>query len=274
VTAAFGAAGFTDIRTTKAREDEQLIARAAMEAGATTLVAVGGDGTWSNVANAILASGAGDRVRLALVAAGTGNDFAKSAGAPAADFDATARLVAEGADKRVDVGRIEDHYFLNIAGFGFDVAVLEAISSVKWLRGDAVYLYAALRQLTSYPGVDIDLGSAAVNRGRVRHLMLIIANARNFGGAFKIAPEASLSDGCLDAVAILDATAWRRLTLFGAVARGTHIGLEGVVTEQAPMFTVRFAAPPAYETDGEYRRAKSDTLDVACVPQALRIVAP
>jgi len=273
VTAAFNAVGITDIRTTQAREDEQAIARRAIDEGATTLVAVGGDGTWSNVANAVLAAGAGAQVRLALVAAGTGNDFAKTTGAPAGDAGATARLVVGGAEQRVDVGRVEDHYFLNVAGFGFDVAVLEAVSSVRWLKGDAVYLYAALRQLTSYRGVDIDVSSGSTHRDTARHLMLIIANARNFGGAFRIAPWASLTDGCLDAVSIRDAPAWRRLKLFGAVARGTHAGLADVVTEQAPAFTVGFATPPAYETDGEYRRARTATLEITCVPRALRIVA-
>ncbi|MBK9241246.1 MAG: hypothetical protein IPL75_13525 [Acidobacteria bacterium] len=134
VTAAFATVGITDIRTTQKREDEQAIARRAIDEGATTLVAVGGDGTWGNVANAILASGAGNGVRLALVAAGTGNDFAKTAGCPATDVEATARLVAEGAETRVDVGRIEDHFFLNITGFGFDVAVLEDILYGSVLR--------------------------------------------------------------------------------------------------------------------------------------------
>jgi len=273
VTAAFHGVGISDIRTTQSREDEHAIARRAMDAGATTLVAVGGDGTWSNVANAILAAGAGDQVRCALIAAGTGNDFAKSTGAPAADPAATARLVVDGAEQRVDVGRIEDRFFLNVAGFGFDVAVLEALSSVRWLKGDAVYLYAALRQLTSYRGVPVDVATDAGRRATANHLMLIFANAKNFGGAFRIAPDASLTDGRLDAVAILDATAWRRLKLFGAVARGTHMGLPEVVSEQAPAFAVSFAAPPAYETDGEYRRAGTATLEIACVPRALRIVA-
>ena len=274
VTAAFATVGITDIRTTQKREDEQAIARRAIDEGATTLVAVGGDGTWGNVANAILASGAGNGVRLALVAAGTGNDFAKTAGCPATDVEATARLVAESAETRVDVGRIEDHFFLNITGFGFDVAVLEDILKIKWVKGEALYLYSALRQLTSYPGVEIDVASAAKQRGSSRHLMLVIANAKNFGGKFRIAPEASLTDGCLDAVAILDASTWRRVNLFGAVARGTHHTLSEVIIEQAPSFTVQFSGPPAYETDGEYRQAKTAELEIACVPGALRLVAP
>jgi diacylglycerol kinase (ATP) len=273
VTAAFGAAGVTDIQTTRAREDERAIARKAMDAGATTLVAVGGDGTWGNVANAILAAGAGRQVRLALIAAGTGNDFAKTAGCPATDIAATARLVSEGASITVDVGRIEEHFFLNITGFGFDVAVLEDILKITWVKGEALYLYSALRQLTSYRGVAIDVRTPVRSRGAVKHLMLVIANAKNFGGKFLIAPGASLTDGRLDAVSILDASTLRRIKLFGAVAKGKHVGLDEVVIEQAPSFTVKFAAPPPYETDGEYRQAKSAEIEVACVPGALRLVA-
>jgi diacylglycerol kinase (ATP) len=92
--AAFAAAGVRDVRVTSAAGDEQRVARRAIDDGATTLVAAGGDGTWGNVANAILASGAD--VRLALVATGTGNDFAKTVGAPAADYAATARLAVGG----------------------------------------------------------------------------------------------------------------------------------------------------------------------------------
>ena len=64
---------------------------------------MGGDGTWGNVANAIIASGAG--VRLALGAAGTGNDFAKTVGAPAHDPHATARLAIDGPDVAVGAQR-------------------------------------------------------------------------------------------------------------------------------------------------------------------------
>jgi diacylglycerol kinase (ATP) len=266
--------GITDIRVTASHADERTIAARAITEGATTLVAVGGDGTWSNVANAVLSAGAGDTVRLGLIAAGTGNDFAKTVGTPASDYGATARLVADGTDTRVDVGHIEQQYFLNIAGFGFDVAVLEDIPSIPWLTGDAVYIYSALRQLVGYGGVDIDITTSAGRRGVTRHLMLIIANARNFGGAFRIAPHASLTDGALDAISIHDASALRRLTLFGAAARGTHIGRREVVTEAASAFTIHFAAPPAYETDGEYRQASSADVEIRCLPGALRVVAP
>lgn len=272
VRAAFAAVGVTDIRLSAAREDERTLARRAIDDGCTTLVAVGGDGTWGNVANAILHAGAD--CRLALVASGSGNDFAKTVGAPAGDATRTARLAVEGPDRRVDVGRIEDHYFLNITGFGFDIAVLEDITRIPFLRGDALYMFSALRQLGSYGGIEIDVSSAARQRGRARHLMLIVANAKQFGGAFHIAPDASLTDGRLDAVSLHDSSLLGRLRLFASAIRGTHVARPEVCVEQAPSFTLRFAAPPAYETDGEYRRAASAELEVACVPQVLRVVVP
>lgn len=267
---AFAAVGISDIRQSTEREGEATLAERAIAEGRTTLVAVGGDGTWSNVANAILRSGAD--CRLALVAAGTGNDFAKTTGAPASDVAATARLVADGVDRRVDVGRVEDRWFLNIVGFGFDVSVLESVASIKWLKGDALYAYAALRQLGSYLGTEIAIDSPTRTRASAAHLMLVIANARHFGGTFRIAPSASITDGLLDAVAIGDASPFRRLQLFGAVIRGTHKAMPEVQIETSPTFTLRFPTAPAYETDGEYRRAASATIEVSCVPKGLRLV--
>jgi len=264
----------TDIRTTTEREGERGVALSAINDGCTTIVAAGGDGTWGNVANAILNAGAADRVRLGMLAAGTGNDFAKTVGAPANDLELTVSLALNGGYRRVDVGRIEDQYFLNVTGFGFDIAVLEDISSIKWLRGSVVYVYSALRQLVGYPGIDIDISSEAGTRGSIRHLMLVISNARYFGGAFEIAPGAKVDDGKLDAISIHDASAIRRLRLLGSATRGTHVDEPEVTVEQAGEFRLRFASAPSYETDGEYRRARSAELTVTCLPGALRVVVP
>jgi diacylglycerol kinase (ATP) len=269
---AFADVGVADVRATRARGDERVFALRAIEEGARTIVAVGGDGTWSNVANAIITSRAD--VRLGLAAAGTGNDFAKTVGVPATDYPATARLAIDGPDVAVDVGRIEGKYFLNVTGFGFDTAVLEDVEKITLLRGDLVYAYSALRQLFGYAGIAIDVTTLKERRGVVQHLMLIIANGRNFGGAFRIAPDASLTDGRLDAIAIRTASPLRRMRLFAAASRGTHGNQPEVRTEQAASFTLSFPSPPAYETDGEYNRASSPTLEVRCVPRALRVVTP
>jgi diacylglycerol kinase (ATP) len=267
---AFGAHGVTGVEVTRAAGDEQSLAHRALDEGATTLVAVGGDGTWSNVANAILERRAD--CRLALLAAGTGNDFAKTLGAPVADPAVTARLAVDGPDVRVDVGRIEGRYFLNIAGFGIDIAVLEDCEKNPWLKRGSGYLVSALRQLLAFPGLEIEVTSPRARRASARHMMLIVANAKHFGGSFHIAPGAELADGLLDAIAILDASPLGRIGLFVATTKGTHIANRRVISEQAERFTLRFAAPPAYETDGEYRVASSAELEIACVPKALRVV--
>ena len=247
-----------------------MLTRRAIDDGATTIVAVGGDGTWSNVANAMLGSGAD--CRLGLIAAGTGNDFAKSAGVPANDFVASARLAVEGPDHRVDVGRIDERWFLNAVGFGFDVAVLESAARVRLLRGRLLYAYAALRQLTQYRGIDLALEDARAADHPRRRLLLVIANGRWFGGAFRIAPDASLDDGLLDLVAIPDAPSVERLRLFARAMRGLHVTDASVEMRRERRFTVRFGAPPAYDLDGELRRARSSVVEVACVADALRVV--
>ena len=271
---AFAAVGVSEIRLTSAKGDERTQARRALDDGFDTIVACGGDGTWGNVANAILAAGAGRQSRLALLATGTGNDFAKTVGAPASDFRATARLAVDGRDIAADVGRIENKHFLNVSGFGFDIAVLEDIERISWLKGDMLYLYSALRQLFRYAGVEIGIASSRKRRDRRRHLMLIVANARNFGGSFRIAPGASITDGQLDAISIHDAPPLARMRLFAAATKGTHVMSREVIIEQAPRFTLEFAEPPAFETDGEYQRASSALLQIDCVPGALRVVTP
>ena len=269
---AFAAVGVTDVRLTERQGDEKRLAALALEDGATTIVACGGDGTWSNAANAILE--AKSTCRLALLAAGTGNDFAKTVGAPARDLAATARLAVDGPDVLVDVGRIEERYFLNVAGFGFDIAVLDDLENIPVLTGDLLYLGAALRQLFRFRGLTIDIATAAVARGGRAHLMLVIANGKNFGGMFQIAPDARIDDGLLDAISILDASPLTRISMLAAAPSGKHVRNALVLSEQAASFTLTFAAPPAYETDGEYNRASSATLEVACLARALRVAAP
>jgi diacylglycerol kinase (ATP) len=274
IRSAFSAVGVSEVRLTSVKGDEGTQARRALDDGFDTIAACGGDGTWGNVANAIIAAGAGRQARLAMVATGTGNDFAKTVGAPARDFAATARLSVDGADVPVDVGRIEGRHFLNVSGFGFDIAVLEDVERISWLKGDLLYLCSGLRQLFNYPGVDVGIASSRKRREPRRHLMLIVANARNFGGSFKIAPGASVTDGKLDAISIHDAAPLARMRLFASAVKGTHVLAREVIVEQAPSFSLEFAQPPAFETDGEYNRANGAVVQIDCVPQALRVVAP
>ena len=274
VMAALSAGGPVEHGLTRAEGDEARVAREAVARGFTTIVAVGGDGTWGGVANGILQSGAADRVRLGLVPAGTGCDLAKSLGIPQRDIGACARIVREGHARTIDVGRIEDRYFVNVAGFGFDIAVIEDSKEVRWLGGPLLYVYCALRQLYRFPGFPVGVAVDGGPERRAEMLMLVFANAKVFGGGFKIAPQADLADGQLDAVAFANMPLRRRLPIMVKLLRGTHGADPAVEVVRGRSFRLRFDAPPAYETDGDWHRARSADIEVQAIPAALRVLVP
>ena len=257
---------------TRGPGDEARLATEAIGRGFRRIVAVGGDGTWSNVGNAILRSGA--PARLGLVPGGTGCDLAKTLGIPARDVHACCQIVLAGNTRTIDVGRIEDRYFLNIAGFGYDVAVLEDSWSVGYLEGSALYLYCALRQLGSYRGFTVEGEADGRSLGMRNLLMLVVANARVFGGGFKIAPHADVEDGLLEAVAFANMGFGGRVGGLVRLLRGTHRHHPRVESFSAARLVLRFGAPPAYETDGEWNQARSAEVSIEAVPKALAMLVP
>lgn len=258
------------ILETRHSGDEEQRTNKALGAGATTIIVVGGDGTCSRVAAAIVK--AGSECRLGVVPAGSGNDFAKTLGVsdyPPADI---AELVERGETSAIDIGVVDGHYFLNSCGFGFDASVLEATKRVRFLRGDAVYIYSALAQLFTYRGISVSADGAAVSRGR-NTLMVTVSNGQWLGGAFRIAPQASVTDGELDVGFFSDSNIFQRVRLFAGAFRGTHLGMPSVKTSKARSITLTFSEPPAMEIDGELFRARSTSVKIACLPRALSVVA-
>jgi diacylglycerol kinase (ATP) len=252
--------------------DEARLATEAIARGFRRIVAVGGDGTWSNVGNAILKSGV--PARLGLVPGGTGCDLAKTLGIPPRDVAACCRIVLAGHSRSIDVGKLEDRYFLNIAGFGYDVAVLEDSWSVSYLEGSALYVYCALRQLRSFRGMRVTAEADGRPLGDPEMLMLIVANARIFGGGFQIAPHADPSDGKLEAVAFGNMGFGARLGVLLRLLRGRHLAHPKVAAVSTSRLVCRFDASPSYETDGEWNRARSAELVIEAVPRALSVLVP
>jgi diacylglycerol kinase family enzyme len=105
-------------------------------------------------------------------------------------------------------------------------------------------------------------------------LMLVFANAKVFGGGFQIAPEADLADGQIDMVTFANMPLHRRLPLMVKLLRGTHGGDPAVEAVRGRSFRLRFDSPPAYETDGDWNRARSAEVRVETVPAALRVLVP
>jgi YegS/Rv2252/BmrU family lipid kinase len=270
VRAAFGGANVRRVVETRAPGDEEALAQIALEAGVSTIVAVGGDGTCSGIGRALSTSGR--QCSVAVVPSGTGNDFAKTLGVERCTPGEIAALVERDEPTRMDVGRVDGRCFINSCGFGFDASVLEATKRVRILRGDAVYVYSALRQLFTYRGMNLSVDSSP-DADPDKMLMLTISNGQFLGGAFRIAPNASVVDGQLDVGLFSDAGLTGRVRIFAAAFRGTHVGLPSVEMKRVPRMTLRFSAPPMMEVDGELRKALSPTVNVECVPRALSVIA-
>jgi diacylglycerol kinase (ATP) len=261
----------------------------AAACGDRVLALLGGDGSVSLAARALMERGG--QTALAIFAAGAGTGLAGWLGAPVHDYDAMAALAARESVRRIDAGAVDDVTFVNAAGFGFDVetltrmratgetgetgAPLSGSDSQGFGGARARYARAALGALWSYQGFSASVhGPGAADARRASRLMLVFANGRAFGGAFRIAPMADLTDGALDLISIGGASPLRRLSLFARAVRGTHVHCAEVTTTRGAAFEIRFDAPPLFEADGELHQAVNAVVRVRCVPGALKVVAP
>jgi diacylglycerol kinase (ATP) len=279
-----------DHGVTRRAGDEFDLADRALDQGYDTIVAVGGDGTWSHVADRIVASGRDD-VRFGVLPSGTGNDFGRGLGLRYRDPEPAVRALAEGRTIPVDVGRVVTpsapgvpgeparttgparvRHFLNLIGLGFDIAVIDAAAGARFLKGELLYKWTALTQLVRYPGVELSLSDGDAFARQGRHLMLTVSNGRYFGGGFPIAPGADLQDGLLHACAIADAPALRRLRLFGQAGKGRHLAEREVTMHSAPGFTVRVDGPLRFEVDGDVYAVPDGEVRVEVLRGALRVV--
>ena len=266
---ALAAVGITDIRLTQcAGHERELAARAASE-GIDTIAALGGDGTWGNVTRGILESGRD--ARLVPIAAGTGNDFPHALALPAHDPIAMARIAASGNSVRVDVGWANDIAFLNVAGFGLETEVVRKVQDIPGLRGPLVYVAAALPILRTYQGLraSMQIGDSEPQPMQ-QWAALIVSNGPRFGGGFRVAPGATVTDGKVDVIAVRDAAPFRRLQLFVRARFGTHLGQPEVARTPVSDITLRFDRPALLDADGELYEMP-EQVRIRVQPGAIRV---
>jgi len=267
---ALAAVGIRDVRlTTGPGQERDLAARAASD-GIETIVALGGDGTWGNVARGIIESGRDPR--FVPVAGGTGNDFPHALGLPAGDPPAMARIAANGHSVRVDVGWANDIVFLNVAGVGLETAALQAVKQNTMFSGSLVYIAAALPLLRSYRGIRAEIQvDDEPARAMEAFCAIVVSNGPRFGGGFRVAPGATVTDGKVDLVSVRDAPPGRRLQLFVRARLGTHIGQPEVELKRARRLTLAFDEAPLLDADGELHTLASREVIIRVVPGALRV---
>jgi diacylglycerol kinase (ATP) len=238
-----------EIRVSESAEDLERLAREAAGDGARVVAALGGDGSVNLVANGILGSGAA----LAVLPAGTGDDFAHGIGVGKLD-DAT-RLLADARIVELDVIRAtagaETRHFVNIAGTGFDSAVEETANGMKRRLGArAHYALATVRTLPRFQpiGFVLDLDGERIE---LEAMLVVIGNGVAYGGGMKVLPQARAADGSLDVCIVRALSTGAFLRAFPKVYVGKHATHPSVTMLRGSRLSVEADRRSMVFADGE-----------------------
>ncbi|HKR61940.1 MAG TPA: diacylglycerol kinase family protein [Pyrinomonadaceae bacterium] len=278
---------FTPVFTERPGQATEIAAEAARK-GTRLIIACGGDGTISEVANGILLSG--KDAELGLLPSGTGGDFRKSLGIPRRSRDA-AEILRTGRSRQIDVGRVtfttsageqETRYFLGVASFGMTAEVIERVKQrdpkwlpfkgPKWLTGRLSFGASMLQTAMESKARRVVVQPDDQAEQHLTLVALCIANARYFGGGMKIAPDAKLNDGKFDLVSIGDLGAFKIFTNAPRLYLGAHLGMQQVGHALAAKVVARPATKGediSIEVDGELPGRLPATFQI--VPKALRV---
>ncbi len=253
--------GAFDLRFTEAPGHARALAREEAQGGRRLVVAFGGDGTISEVADGLVA--AGGQAELGVIPRGTGGDFRRSLDLGKEPYAAALRI-RNGRARPVDVGRIRyvDHggheacrHFINVASFGFSsVVARRANDSSKRLGGRLSFLAAVVRSLVTYDNAEVTVAVDGGEAHRLTVLLGAVGNGRFFGGGMKICPDAQLDDGSFDLVTVGNLGRLDVLAKIHRIYSGDHLSMKEVRSVRCR--TVRVAPVEAtaeipVEVDGE-----------------------
>ena len=230
----------------------------------TAVVAVGGDGTASEVAAGL----AGTGKTMGIIPAGTGNDFIKTVKIPK-DPAAAMKFMLDRPPRPVDTGSINGSFFLNVCGTGFDVTVLEcAEEKKKKYRGLMPYFLGLLQAIRVYAPSRLEI-SFDDRHEDSEYLVCSIANGKIIGGGIPICPAADVHDGKLDLVMIRNVPRWKIPFYLPGLMMAKDLTFritEHVLTEAV---TIR-GQGLKFNIDGEIRRMDEARFEVR--PESLMLI--
>ena len=237
------------IRVTESAQDLEHLARAAAEDGAEIVAVLGGDGSVGAAANGLV----GTRTALAILPAGTGDDFAKAIGP--SRLEAAARLLAAPDIRDVDLLKVtagaQGRHVINIAGAGFDSEVNETANAMSLrLGGTGTYVAAVLKTLRRFVPASYEI---AVDDERITTdaMLVVVGNSRSYGGGMRVLPSARIDDGLLDVCIVHALSAPAFLRAFPRVFRGTHVSHPKVTMRRGRRVTVEANRRIQVYGDGE-----------------------
>ncbi len=278
------AVGAVEIRWTTGPADAPRLAREAVEAGATRVLSLGGDGTHSAVLNGVMAAGpAPGAVTLGVLPAGTGGDFRRLL-VHGETLERAAGALADAPSVPIDVGRLTwtrddgapaEGWFLNLASFGIGGLVDRLVNaSGKRLGGRVSFALATARALAQYrpARVRLVLDGEVVEPGPITNVL--VCNGRYGGGGMMFAPDALLDDGRFDVVVLRHVSLWHTATSASSVYSGAHVRDPSVSVHRAARVEAEVLGddPAWLDLDGEAPGRAPLTATV--VPGAVRLLDP
>lgn len=229
------------------------------------LVAVGGDGTVNETASAI----AGTTKTLGIVPFGSGNGLARFLKIPM-DTARAIKNINAGNTIIMDAAKLNNQWFFNMAGLGFDAHISEVFSHDKQ-RGFKAYFQSSVQEISNYrsKNYQIEIDGKLYER---EAFMLSFANSSQFGNNAHVAPNASLHDGLLDVCIVKPfpvyrlpemglrmLTKWVESSKFVEIVRGRSI-------------KVRRNEPGPVHLDGEPGIIGPE-IEISIVPAILKVIA-
>lgn len=260
------------VMTTGAGDATQAAAR-AVEQGCSYLFIAGGDGTLNEVLNGVMRlEGAATKITFGLIPLGTGNDFAVALGLPE-DVPAALDILLAGRTIEVDVGQLNDRFFVNVSAGGFIAEVSDAVNpQLKSLAGKLAYLVGGAQVLFDYDPVETSVQLIEEARSFALTMqMFAVCNSRLVGGGRLIAPDARTDDGLLDVCFIEAMSTLDFIGLLTRVSKGDHVEDERVHYFKARELRMEFARAVKVNTDGEVFETRECRYRV--LPKAARFIA-
>ena len=258
-----------EIRVTWENGDaRQFVAEAGEE---DLLIAAGGDGTLNEIVHGLMDLSADARPVLGVVPLGTANDFATGCGIPR-DPEKALALCLEGDGVPIDVGKANEHWFLNAASIGFGAEVsAHTPPELKRLLGHAAYAVMGVilsTHLHHYQGRLTLPDRELTGTGP----MAIVANGCQAGGGVHVAPHARIDDGLLDILAVRHIPATALLTAARELQELSPDGGEYISYWQTPWAEVSNEEAIPVNLDGEPVQLSSVRYEAA--PRAIRLIVP
>lgn len=234
---------------TKGKGDATRGAKRAVRRKFDLVVAAGGDGTINEVINGLAEKEY--RPKLGVLPLGTTNDFARAVNIPR-DIVKACDVLCDGYEMPIDIGKANDHYFINIAGGGkLTELSYDVPSKLKTMLGQLAYYIRGIEMLPSLrpTKVKIEYDDQTFS-GDI--MLFLVSNTNSVGGFEKLAPDASLNDGRFDMIILKAVNLAEFIRLASLASRGEHMKDAKIIYAQASRIKIEAEEKMQLNIDGEY----------------------